>query len=168
MLKDGDGGEKDIRNAVVWSVRSNNYEVCWNLQDEALFAFLADETEDLECDFDQLCYTLGWAMYWYDVRNAAWIKHLNRCNAEWTAEFKECEDVLKAFANRCVKYYRACVEMQQKSIFTFLWCWNRTTGVKPPGQMIAKMVWEQRADNLVKMTTTEKVAKEPKMKRIKL
>jgi TPR repeat protein len=156
MLYDGDGGVKDLRNAVVWSVRSNHNEVCWELLDEALLAFLRDEKEDLECDFDQLCYTLGWAMYWYDVRNAEWIE-----------EFKDCEDVLKAFANRCVKYYCACVEMQQKSIFTFLWCWNRTTGVKPPGQMIAKMVWGQRADNLVKIML-ENVAKEPKLKRMKL
>jgi hypothetical protein len=58
----------------------------------------------------------------------------------------------KAFGNRCLNYYCLCVALQQKSIFTFLLCWNQTTGgVKGPGQMIAQMVWELREDNLVKL-----------------
>jgi hypothetical protein len=39
---------------------------------------------------------------------------------------------------------------KNQSIFTFLLCWNRNVGVKGPGQMIAKMAWEQREENLVK------------------
>jgi hypothetical protein len=54
------------------------------------------------------------------------------------------------FGNRCLDFYCSCVALQQKSIFMFLWYWNRTTGVKGPGQMIAQMVWEGREDKLVK------------------
>jgi hypothetical protein len=70
------------------------------------------------------------------------------------------------FGNQCIDYYCSCVELQQKSIFTFLWFWNRTTGVKGPGQMIAQMVWQQREDNLVKMFE-EIDREEPETKRIK-
>jgi hypothetical protein len=56
----------------------------------------------------------------------------------------------KAFAERCLDYYCTCVELQRKSIFTFLLCWNQSVGVKDVGLMIAKRVWEEREDNMVK------------------
>jgi hypothetical protein len=57
---------------------------------------------------------------------------------------------IKDFGRHCLDFYCSCVELQQKSILMFLLCWNQTTGVKGPGQMIGKMVWEGRQDNLVK------------------
>jgi hypothetical protein len=106
----------------------------------------------LDCDFNQLCYTFGWGLYWYQYGSEDWNKQ---------------GDENRVFGNRCLDYYCSCVELQHKSIFTFLLCWNRTTGgVKGPGQMIGKIVWEEREDNLVK-TFKESAGKEPEMKRIK-
>jgi hypothetical protein len=60
--------------------------------------------------------------------------------------FKQQEE----FCNRCLDYYCSSVELQQKSIVTFLLFWNRATGgIKGPGQMIGKMVWEGREEILV-------------------
>jgi hypothetical protein len=70
---------------------------------------------------DQLCYSLGRAQYW-DA-----FKH-NR------------------FALRCCDYYCACVDVQQKSIFTFLIFWNQRAHIKELGRMIAEMVWKERED----------------------
>jgi hypothetical protein len=57
--------------------------------------------------------------------------------------------------------------MQQKSIFTFLLCWNRSTGgVKGPGQIIGHIVWEEREDTLVKAFDLRD-AEEPEAKKIK-
>jgi hypothetical protein len=94
---------------------------------------------------DQLRYSLGWVLYWY------------RYNPERVDDLE----------NSCLDYYCSCVELQQKSIFTFLWFWNRTTGgVKPPGQLIAQMAWEQREDNLVK-AFEEPRRRSARLKRIK-
>jgi hypothetical protein len=57
----------------------------------------------------------------------------------------------KAFAERCLDYYCSCVELQQKSIVTFLLFWNQTVGIKEVGAMIGTMVWEEREDNMVKL-----------------
>jgi hypothetical protein len=106
----------------------------------------------MNCDFDELCYTLGWGLYWYLYGSEMW--------AEQKGE-------VKVFSNRCLDYYCSCVELQQKSIFTFLLFWNRTTGVKGPGQMIAQMVWEERQNNLVTLFDQNNGGEEPEMKRIK-
>jgi hypothetical protein len=108
--------------------------------------------EQMTCDFDQLCYTLGWGLYWYLYDSDPWRRR---------------KDEVERFSNRCLDYYCSCVELQQKSIFTLLWCWNQTTGVKGPGQIIAPMVWEQREDNLVVPFDQNNGGEEPEMKRIK-
>jgi hypothetical protein len=79
---------------------------------------------------------MGWGLYWHRYGTKSW--HI-------------LSKEIKAFEEQCLDYYCSCVELQRKSIFTFLWCWNRTTGVKGPGQMIAQKVWEEREDNLVKL-----------------
>jgi hypothetical protein len=126
MLKGGVGCEKDLRQAVIWSARGN-YDYrggFWDIME------YVQAREDLECDFDQLCYSMGWGLYW----------HL----------YCESSRHTESFTESCLDYYCSCVELQQKSIFTFLWCWNRTMGVKDMGLLIGKMVWEGREDNLVK------------------
>jgi hypothetical protein len=92
--------------------------------------------KELESDSNRLLYDLGWGLYWY----------------EYGSEYCTIQnDTNKVFANRCIDYYCSCVELQQKSIFTFLWFWNQTLGgVKDVGVMMAKMVWEGREENLVK------------------
>jgi TPR repeat protein len=134
MLYDGDGCVKDLRQVVIWSAKGGTH-LFWHLLADACRALGSGATEDLDCDFNQLCYTLGWGLYWYQYERGRW---------------NEQSDERKDFGNRCLDYYCCCVELQQKSIFTFLLFWNRTTGVKEPGQMIAQMVWKGREDTLVK------------------
>jgi hypothetical protein len=110
--------------------------VFWDVLEEAKRALESRAMENLDCDFNQLCYLLGWGLYWYQYETERW-------NNE--------SDEDQVFGNRCLEFYCYCVELQQKSIFTFLLFWNQTTGgVKGPGQMIAQMVWEGREANLLK------------------
>jgi hypothetical protein len=150
MLRNGERCEKDLREAAIWGAKGGR-GVFWEQLEEAREAFESETTEDLGCDFNQLCYSFGWGLYWYQYGVDT-----------WTYQF--CQN--KEFGNRCLDFYCSCVELQQKSIFTFLLCWNRTTGVKGPGQMIAQMVWEEREDNLVE-TFEEINGQEPETKRIK-
>jgi hypothetical protein len=144
MLRDGVGCERDMRQAVIWSTKQAS--------SDCLLPLVLAKSKTLWGDLDdQLRYTVGGGIYWYGYGCEGWYR-LNSTK--------------KALGNSCFGYYCSCVELQQKSIFTFLWFWNRTTGVKGPGQMIAQMVWEQREDNLVKKFEASDVA-EPEMKRIK-
>jgi hypothetical protein len=130
MLRKGEGCAKDLRRAAFWDAKGGGTNGFAVVVREARIALDVGKTEDLKCDFNQLCYTLGWGLYWHRLC----IGH-----------------EAKAFVARCLDYYCSCVELQQKSIFTFLMCWNRTTaGVKGPGQMIAKMVWKGKKNHLVK------------------
>jgi hypothetical protein len=135
MLKNGEGCARDLRKAVIWGDKGDSY-VFWNLLGDARRALESETTEEFGCDFNQLCYLLGWGMYWYLYGSEGW---------------NERNDEDQAFGNRCLDYCCSCVERQQESIVTFLLCWNRVTGVKGPGQMIAQMVWEGREHNLVKI-----------------
>jgi hypothetical protein len=148
MLRDGEGCPKDLRQAVIWSAKASESFVFWSLLGEAGRVLETQATETLDCDFNQLCYSIGWGLYWY------------RGSYD--------RDEGDVFSNLYLDFYCSCVELQQKSIFTFLLCWNRMTGgVKGPGQMIAHMVWEAREDNLVKTFEQTNEGEEPKTKRIK-
>jgi hypothetical protein len=138
MLRKGQGCAKDLRQAVIWSAKGGQYyDLFWDLLGDARRALESEATEELDYDFNQLCYDLGWGLYWHQYDSEDW---------------NEQNYVDQAFGERCLNFYCSCVDLQQKSIFTFLWFWNRTTGgVKGPGQIIAEMVWELREDNLVKM-----------------
>jgi hypothetical protein len=82
---------------------------------------------------NEISYQLGWGLYWYMYGTNGWLVIKG-----------------KSFGNRCIDYYCSCVELQKKSIFTFLQFWNQTTGgIKGPGQIIGKMVWETREENVV-------------------
>jgi TPR repeat protein len=130
MLQKGEGGVKDLRRAAFWYAKSGTSGFSVVVRD-ARIALDGGKTEDLKCDFNQLCYTLGWGHYWHRL-------------------FHRYEE--KTFVAHCLDYYCSCVELQQKSIFTFLMCWNQTTGgVKGPGQTIAKMVWKGKKNHLLKL-----------------
>jgi hypothetical protein len=159
LLRDGDGCEKDLRQAAIWGAKGP-----WGafvvVLDDAINALEEESTVDLDCDFDQLCYSLGWGFYWYRFEMGSW-SNLNdeqkafgiRCLDFYCemGSWSNLNDEQKAFGIRCLDFYCSCVELQQKSIFTFLLCWNQATGgVKGPGHMIAQMVWEGREENLVK------------------
>jgi hypothetical protein len=130
MLRDGEGCTKDFRQAVIWDAQAGHYaNFFWSPLSFTRLGRPQEPTEEeLGCYFDQLCYALGWGLYWYMLDKVRDVSHTS-----W------------------LDYYYECVELQQKSIFTFLLCWNQTTaGVKGPGQMIAQMVWDAREDNLLK------------------
>jgi hypothetical protein len=134
MLRNGVGCEKDLSHAAMWSAKGGG-GVFWNLLKDARRALENRETEDLDCDFDQRCYALGWGLYWHLYGSGTW----------------NILSQLKVFGNDCLDFYCSCVELQRESIFTFLLCWNRTTGgIKGPGCMIGKMVWKGREETLVK------------------
>jgi hypothetical protein len=149
-LRNGEGCAKDLRKAVIWGAKGDS-STFWNMLGDARRSLERGTAEKLDCDFTQLCYTLGWGLYWYLYDSEAWNQQ---------------DDEDQVFGNRCLDYYCSCVELQQKSIFTFLWFWNRTVGVKGPGQMIAQLVWNGREDNLVK-TLEQDDKGAPEMKRIK-
>jgi hypothetical protein len=153
ILKNGEGCAKDLRQAVIWSAKGNNAQVIWEALDSSKRAMERGTTGDLDCDFSQLCYSIGWGLYWYQYGNE-----------HFKVKFHENQ----AFVERCLDFYCSCVELQQKSIFTFLLCWNRTTGgIKGPGQMIAHMVWEGREENLLQTFEESFGEEEPETKRIK-
>jgi hypothetical protein len=150
MLRGGEGCAKDLRQAVIWGAKGDD-GVFWELLQEASGALESGSPEDFGYDFDQLCYLLGWGLYWYRYEMGHW-------------KYQSGEN--QAFGNRCLDYYCSCVELQQESIFTFLWFWNRTTGVKGPGQMIAQMVWEEKEENLVNVLEDPR-RRSARLKRIK-
>jgi hypothetical protein len=137
ILQDGKECKKDLIRAVSLGAKAKIARFFPPVLSQALHAFENGTMQDLGCDFNQLCFLLGWGLYWYQHGSEEWNK---RCSSD-----------TKVFGERCLDYYCSCVELQQKSIFTFLLFWNQTTGVKGPGQMIAEMVWEEREDNLTKV-----------------
>jgi hypothetical protein len=146
MSVDGNG-TIDLRQGVVLSAKGTSYEVFNRRFMEAVGAFNFGGTKYV--GYDEVCYTLGWGLFWHVYVSDVW-------NALLTEK-------RRLFGNYCMEFYISCVELQGESIFTFLLCWNRTMGGKVSGKMIAQMVWEGRADNLVKSLE----ASEPELKKIK-
>jgi hypothetical protein len=135
MLREGEGCEKDLRQASMWSSRRIDV---WRFRKEVEVArrsYKKAATADLGCDFNQLCYSLGWGLFWYIYSDERWKR-------------QSVEN--KAFGTSCLDYYCSCVELRQKSIFSLLLCWQESVGVKDVGLMVAKMVWEGREENLLK------------------
>lgn len=52
------------------------------------------------------------------------------------------------FMKKCLKYYHESLNLQQKSIFTFLWCWRmilgKYGGAREVVNIIAQMLWTNR------------------------
>jgi hypothetical protein len=136
MARNGYGCAKDLRLAVACGAKAESQNVFWGVLHGARLTLQSGRMTNLGYNFNELCYSLGCGLYWYLFESVRW---------------RVCSEKENWFGANCLDYYCSCVEMQQKSIFTFLWLWNRATGgVKGPGQMIAQMVWEGREDNLVK------------------
>jgi TPR repeat protein len=131
-LHDAEICEADWRRAIRLSARACVFGF-WALLEDVMEMFESGEDED--GDFNPLCYSLGWGLYWYPCSSG----FSNCCSEEQTT-----------FGEGCLDYYCSCVELQQKSIVTFLLFWNRTVGIRGPGQIIGKMVWYGREDNLLK------------------
>jgi TPR repeat protein len=56
MSETGEGCVKDLRQAAIWGTNMSNGYAFWNVLDETLRACESGATEDLGCDFNQLCY----------------------------------------------------------------------------------------------------------------
>jgi TPR repeat protein len=136
LLSDGKYCPQDWRQAVMWSAKATDSIGLWIILVDAMHALENKTTKDLNCNFHQLCYSLGWGLYWYVYGRKDWNVR---------------SDKDKVFGNRCLDYYCTCVELQRKSILAFLWCWNQTYGVKDMGEKVAKMAWEEREDNLIEL-----------------
>jgi hypothetical protein len=59
MLENGEGRAKDLRQAVIWSAKGGESHVFWNLLEDAKGALESGAMENSDCDFDQLCFSLG-------------------------------------------------------------------------------------------------------------
>jgi hypothetical protein len=127
LLRDGKGCVKDLRRAAIWSAKGDSW-IYWDLLGDAKRALDSRSADELNRGFNQLCFALGWGLYWY------------ACDSkEWKGHDKE----LQTFGSLCLDFYCATIELQRESIFTFLLFWNRAVGVKDVGALIGKMVWEE-------------------------
>jgi hypothetical protein len=79
-------------------------------------------------------YAIGRGLYWHVYGSKAW-----NCRKPM-----EREQYL-----RCLHYYCDNVDIQKKSVWTFLWCWNQIVGVKDVGVMIGKLVWGKREECMI-------------------
>jgi hypothetical protein len=130
LLREGKHCPQDWRQALIWGAKCPKDKTqFWIILRDTLHA------KDLDCDFHQLCYSLGWGLYWYVYETENWHRQSYES---------------KNFGQHCLDYYCTCVELQRKSILTFLWWWKQMGLLKDVGLMIAKRVWEEREDNLVK------------------
>jgi hypothetical protein len=124
--------KQDLYRALQWSApgASHYRGVFW----ETLIA-KEKKLPKWNCDFSRLCYLWGWGLYWYyDPSPQQW---------------NNCTTVHKVFGNQCLDYYCSCVQVQQKSIWTFLLWWKQQGLLKEVGVLIAQRVWEERAENLI-------------------
>jgi hypothetical protein len=136
MLQNGETCANDLSQAAMWGAKVD-LDMFWQILHSARGAFEREATEDLGCNFDQLCYWLGWGLYWYV--HDGWKWHIgNYDNA-----FGRHDEKIKTFGSLCLDFYCATIELQRESIFTFLLFWNQSFGVKDVGVLIGKMVWEE-------------------------
>jgi hypothetical protein len=120
---------EDFNLGAIWAARGKSYIFL------ELFRKARSEREETEKKrFDKLCYALGWGLFWFIYD---------------TGEWKYKPELDRVFADLCLDHYCANVILQQQSIFAFLLCWNHRGGGKDVGVLIAKMVWESRAENLI-------------------
>jgi hypothetical protein len=127
----GESCAKDLALAVRWAAKGRS-GLFWDLLECARVALEEGETKQVEYNFDQFCFTIGWGLYWY-MYDTVW----------WKDELDESD---KEFGGRCLGYYCDNIEQQQKALVSFLLCWNETVGIKELGVVIAKMVWERRRE----------------------
>jgi hypothetical protein len=126
----------DTRLAIQWLAKGNCHSFWAQIRDTRMAVLRGNTRKFSDCNINQVCYTLGWGMYWYMHGTEGW--------ANWENPYD------KKMAMECLDYYCESMELQQKSIFTFLRFWNETTGVKEPARLISKMVWEQREERLIR------------------
>lgn len=116
----GAGCKKDWAKAVYWSAHAYD-NIFWRILCMTNEIVLPETVVD---DTNILMMELGRGLYW----------HMYPGNAT-------CD-----FYDELVEYYLTIMHIQQQSIFYFVLFWQRTTGVKDIGLVIAKLAWEGRYD----------------------
>jgi hypothetical protein len=120
------GGKVDFAQAVWWCGRAKKEYNFNQLVERIRIAYLKREIA-VDKKNEVFC-RLGEAMYWQFERPLAY-------------KGRRLED--NALMAKCLEFYLECVDLQCSAIYTFLLCWNLLTrGVKGPGQIIGKMVYE--------------------------
>jgi hypothetical protein len=75
MFRYGEECVEDLSQAAIWSAKGNS-SVFWNLQADAKRALESGAADNLGCNFDQLCYSLGWVLFGYRYETGIWTNHL--------------------------------------------------------------------------------------------
>jgi hypothetical protein len=114
----------DRKQAVIWAAKGKSKMLDAWLED-ARRDFEWGRTDDFDYNFNELCFALGWGLHVHPSK-------------------RKLPDLVTEFGARCIRYYLACIEAQRIAVMTFMLCWTRTLGVKDVGQIIGRMVWEDR------------------------
>lgn len=118
--------EADYIKAVRWSSQGESFYFWYLLKianNDSKYILLKTQSNLLMME-------LGKGLYWYMYDTNGWKEQ----------KLKE-----RDFGQKCMDYYCENINLQQQSIFLFLHVWNKTTGgVKDPGRIIGKMVWDAR------------------------
>jgi hypothetical protein len=152
MYRDGQGVAIDLKQAVFWSGKGDGY-LFWELQVQCQEMWEHNRVEEAGCDFDQLLYKIGQALYWRQYETDCWERQSIK---------------IASFGERCLSLFCGCVDLQQQALWMFLMSWNQTVGVKEMGVMIAKLVWQGREDNLIKDFETVVQQEQEVVKRLKV
>jgi hypothetical protein len=125
-LESGDGCERDLLQAVIWSAKHVQPTYWWMAS-----AAKSKTSETLGCDFNQFCYLWGWGLYWYMYEDWRWDT--------------EADDENMYFGHACLEYYMKTEEMQKQSLRLFLWFWKEQVGSqgKDLGEKIGQLVCEE-------------------------
>lgn len=137
----GDGGKQNLIEAIRWSANGQTGKFCNMLKKVyKFFDGLFDDDEEFEIwvDGNTLAWELGRGLFWY--MQGLIEKGLDQDEID--------------FGTSCLKYYCDSIDLQQKSIYTFLWCWNKVFNEdfldsKKLGRFIAQMVWDGRQENFI-------------------
>jgi hypothetical protein len=97
----------------------------------------------------KIALAIGEGLFWYKYGGEEWAQQDSRT---------------QSYGERCLEYYITVIELQQKSIFLFLDFWNQTMKVKDVGQIIAKMVWEDRYEFMAKFSMMDEWQEESSCK----
>merc|ERR1711991_11235 len=132
IFYNGQGVEKDLVQAVYWGSEAWRGPF-WEALEDAAKVWNGKAIDSLGCDFNRLTWEIGKGLYQYETIN-------------WQMQVEKVQEL----GVKCLHYYCETIDLQQGAIVLFLLFWNKTTGVKEPGQLIGKIVWEGRYDCLVK------------------
>jgi hypothetical protein len=124
----GVGRPADLCEAMRWYFKGNQKRAYRIVRD------ILEGKMEICGNVDQFSYCLGAGLYWHGHG----MPMYNRLPLE-----------TRAVLEKMLEFYCLNVGLQQQSLLTFLMFWNRRSNVKQVGSIIAKMVWNEREENLI-------------------